>query len=465
MQKLKFVFLLCVFILPLSSAVKIEILDYPETVYTLEKSTVRFKLINDGTQRDTFYIGVWPSSWISLEKYFVTLNAGEEETLRFVVEPPIFAETGNIVFTITAKSTLTDEVVSEDIILNVRRRVGTYISDVVLNQEIVLPKETLFIKSVLVNLDKTRSKHVILRTSIIKDEKQVKVFEDEVLLEASSTKTISTPFEVKNDYEPGLYKVQVYLYDNLGRPIHSKLASFTIKRYSEIDREKKITRSLLETIFTINITNKGNYPQTIIVTETMPKISKYFFYPEKEPNKEEEKENRVVYTWIVEDIKPNESVVIVYSLRFGSAAFVVFLFLLFVTFILSLFHKPLLMKRYSEILDLEDENLVTLHVKNNSLREINNVIVKDIVPPVFVVVKEFDTLKPEVKVTQAGTHLIWKIDKLKPKEDRVLVYKIKPVMHVDGRLKLPKAYFSYKAGKTIISKIVEKIVTFSKRVR
>jgi hypothetical protein len=81
------------------------------------------------------------------------------------------------------------------------------------------------------------------------------------------------------------------------------------------------------------------------------------------------------------------------------------------------------------------------------------------------VVKEFDTLKPEVKVTQTGTTLIWKIDKLRPKEDRVLTYRIKPVMNLEGKVKLPKAYFSYKLGKIVISRVAEKIVFFSKKVK
>ncbi|MEM5799141.1 MAG: hypothetical protein QXZ43_00530 [Candidatus Aenigmatarchaeota archaeon] len=459
--------LILIFLLTLTNvyALKIEFVDHPEIVYTMEKSFVKFRLINDGDKKDTFYISVWPSSWISLEKYFVVLEPGKSEVIQFSVEPPIDANIGNVVFSVSARSTDTGKTTTQDIILNVRRKTGTYISDIKLNQDILSPKDTLLIQPVLVNLDKTQSKQVIVRTKILKNGNQIAMFEEEVLLQPSTAKTLSTPFEITNYYQPGTYIIQVFMYDKLGAPIHSKTSVFIINRYIDFDKDKKIYRSLLETSFSVNITNKGNYPQSFVISETMPKIAKYFFYPEIEPQKQEEKENRIIYTWITGDVEPNKSVVIRYYLRFGNAAFVTFLILLFISFILTLFHKPTLLKKYSEMTNTEKGNLVTLHVRNNSIREIHNVVVKDTVPSVFAVVKEFDTLKPEVKMTQTGTTLIWKIDKLKPKEDRVLTYRIKPVMSVEGKLKLPKAYFSYKSGKIVVSKIADKVVVFSKKVK
>jgi len=443
-------------------AVKIEFVEYPEAIYTMEKSVVKFKIINDGLQKDTFYLSVWPSSWVSLEKYFVTLSPGEEEVLEFTIEPPMNA-VGNTIFFVSARSTDTAQVTREEIILNLKRRTGTYISDIKLNQQVLVPGETLLIQPTLVNLDKTQSKQVVVRIRIMKDDRMIKMFEDELLLQPDTAKTLSIPFEIKNTYEHGICTVQVLMYDKLGTPIHSKTASFEIKKHSEFKREKEIKRSLLETTFVINITNKGNFPQSFIITETMPKVAKYFFYPEIEPSKHEEKENRIIYTWVVNDIKPDQSVEVVYHLRFGKAVVIIFFLALLIMFLLSLFYKPILLKKYSDFVNLEKGNLVTLHVRNNSLRDIHNVVVKDTVPPIFSVVKEFETLKPEIKVTPTGTVLVWKIDKLKPREDRVLTYRIKPVMHVEGKMKLPKAYFSYKSGKIVVNKVAEKIVSMWKK--
>lgn len=463
-SRLKKIFLSLLFLLLISSAhaVKIEFVDYPEVVYTMEKSSVKFKIINDGFQKDTFYLSVWPSNWVSLERYFVTLYPGEEELLQFTVEPPMNAA-GNIIFTVSARSTDTGQAGSGEIILNIKRRTGTYISDIRLNQDKLVPKETLVIQPILVNLDKTQSKQLVVKTRIAKDDRLIKMFEDELLLPPDTEKSLSIPFEIKNTYEYGIYSIQVSLYDKFGAPIHSKTSSFEIKKYSDFYEDRQVKKSLLETTFVINITNKGNYPQSFVVKETMPKMAKYFFYPEMEPTSQEEKENRVLYTWVLNDIKPEQSVVIVYHLRFGKAAFTLFIALLLLSFIISLFYKPTLLKKYSDFVDLEKGNLITLHVRNNSIRDIHNVVVKDTVPPVFTVVKEFETLKPEIKVTPTGTTLVWKIDRIGPREDRILTYRVKPVMHIEGKIRLPKAYFSYKSGKMIISKVAEKIVSLRKK--
>ncbi|MCX8178217.1 MAG: hypothetical protein N3D75_00065 [Candidatus Aenigmarchaeota archaeon] len=465
---MKKLLILVLFLMTISSAaaVVVDFTQVPDTLYTLEKSEVKFTIKNDGTKKDTYYIGIWPTNWVILEKYFVVLNPGESETITFTVEPPIDSNIGNVIFTVSARSTDTGDYGYKDIVLNIRRRTGTYISQLKLNQEILNPGDTVVIQPLVVNLDKTQSKTVILTTKIFNGGKLVHLMEEEVLVQPSSTKTVSFPFEIKNTYPYGNYNIQVFMTDVFGSPIHSKTASFIIRKYDDFRESKTVEYGFLESVFTINITNKGNIPDaSYVVTETMPKISKYFFYPEKNPDSYEEVENRITYNWKIEGIDPDKTVTITYRLRFTNVAIAIFFTLLVISLLLTIFHKPTLMKKYSSVIKPEKETLITLHVKNNSIREIEHIIVKDTIPSVFSIVKEFDTLKPEIKTTQTGTALIWKIDKLKPKEDRVLTYRIKPVVNIEGKPKLPKAHFSYKLGKTVVHKIAEKIILVSKRVK
>ena len=460
------VFILILLAISSVSAVVIDFVQVPETLYTLEKSEIRFTIKNDGNKKDTYYIGIWPTNWVILEKYFVILNPGDSETLKFFVEPPIDTNIGNVIFTVSARSTDTSDYGYKDVVLNIRRRTGTYISQIKLNQEILNPGDTMVIQPLVVNLDKTQSKTIVVVTKIFKDEKLINLLEEEVLIQPSSTKTISFPFEIKNTYEYGNYNIQVFLTDVYGSPIHSKTASFIIRKYDDFRENKKVEYGFLESTFIINVTNKGNIPNaSYIVTETMPKISKYFFYPDKQPDSYQENENSITYNWKIEGVDPERTVTIQYKLRFINVAILTFLTLLLISLIITIFHKPTLMKKYASSIKPDKETLITLHVKNNSIREIENIIVKDTIPSVFSIIKEFDTLKPEIKTTQTGTVLVWKIDKLKPKEDRVLTYRIKSVVNIEGNAKLPKAYFSYKLGKTIVHKIAEKIVLVSKKVK
>ena len=74
----------------------------------------------------------------------------------------------------------------------------------------------------------------------------------------------------------------------------------------------------------------------------------------------------------------------------------------------------------------------------------SNLVVRDFVPAIATVVKKFDTLAPKIKRKAMGTELTWRIKQLKPKEERILTYRIKPVIEFIGKLKLPKAYLIYK---------------------
>jgi hypothetical protein len=84
---------------------------------------------------------------------------------------------------------------------------------------------------------------------------------------------------------------------------------------------------------------------------------------------------------------------------------------------------------------------VILEVRN-PFKDLNNVIVRDFVSPLATVHRKFEHLTPVVKRSDAGTELIWKLGRIKPKEVRILSYKMKPV--VGGELKMPKAYLRYR---------------------
>ncbi|MFH1294712.1 MAG: hypothetical protein ABIH90_02105, partial [Candidatus Aenigmatarchaeota archaeon] len=98
---------------------------------------------------------------------------------------------------------------------------------------------------------------------------------------------------------------------------------------------------------------------------------------------------------------------------------------------------------------------VILEIKN-PIKELDSVIIRDFVSPLARVHKSFEHLKPVSKTSDAGTELIWKIGKMKPREERVLSYRMKPL--VGGELKMPKAYLRFRNNKG------ERIRVFSKHL-
>jgi hypothetical protein len=111
----------------------------------------------------------------------------------------------------------------------------------------------------------------------------------------------------------------------------------------------------------------------------------------------------------------------------------------------KLFYKPTIVKRHSHEgpITRDKEILVSLDVRNRTKHEIRDVEVRDVVPSIARVVERFDTLAPRTKTSEIGTELRWKIDSLKPREERVLTYRIRPVVEVTGSLNLPEAKVRY----------------------
>ena len=97
-----------------------------------------------------------------------------------------------------------------------------------------------------------------------------------------------------------------------------------------------------------------------------------------------------------------------------------------------------------------------LEVRNRTKHEIRDVEVRDFVPSIARVVERFDTLKPRVKSTGSGTELRWSFESLKARDERVLTYRIKPVVDVIGHLHLPNAHVKYSDRKKIKRMIASK---------
>ena len=149
-----------------------------------------------------------------------------------------------------------------------------------------------------------------------------------------------------------------------------------------------------------------------------------------------------------------------------SIDFIVILILgIIITLTYQYITRPLLDKKYSGLLEGEKELKIMLSVRNQGRRTIKNVIVKDTIPPLARVIKEFDTLTPEIKIKSSGTELIWKLEKIRPREERLLTYKIKPLIDVIGKLKLPKSYFTYDSRLGRKRKVVSKSISITGKIK
>ena len=107
-----------------STVMSLEII-VPETsiaIYADESNELDIPIKNDGNITDTFYFSIWPTEWVSIDKYWVNLNVGETGQISFIVKPPIDVNEGTVKFTITVTSSTTKETFSEDIYLDIKQK-------------------------------------------------------------------------------------------------------------------------------------------------------------------------------------------------------------------------------------------------------------------------------------------------------------------------------------------------------
>jgi hypothetical protein len=215
---------------------------------------------------------------------------------------------------------------------------------------------------------------------------------------------------------------------------------------------------LVQTI-EITVKNEGNVPTgSLYISEAIPTFMKVFFFPKKEPMMEEPKDNRIIYTWAVPSLNPGESYTITYEISTWNAVLIAVVLVVIIAYAFVSIFSVSIEKKHKAIGPITKEREITimLEVKNRSRNEIRDVIVRDFVPGIATVIEKFDTLRPTLRKIANGTELVWKINSLAPGDERILTYRIKPIVDIVGTLKLPKAYLKFMDKKKEIKKILSK---------
>ena len=183
-----------------------------------------------------------------------------------------------------------------------------------------------------------------------------------------------------------------------------------------------------------------------------------FFYPKTEPEEIERKENRVVYKWIVPPLSPGEEYRIIYEVSVWNVVLVFSILIVILVYLFTQIFKVDIKKSYRarKPLTKESEVCVTLEVKNRGRKEIKNVVVVDYVPSIMKVVEKFETLRPMIRKIRGGTQLVWKLGTLSPGDERIITYRVKPIVDILGTIRLPKAYIKYSGKKGEVKKVLSK---------
>jgi len=438
------------------------------SINNTEIGSVDLIVSNNQNFADTFSLSVWPSTmWAgitpNLDSYNVRIGANSNVTVKLYFSVAADADTTITNFLVTAKSVLFENVSSSKSV-NVRtlRKTSVYISDVFVDSYVLDPEDCMNIRADVTNLGLSTESYKI-STVITKDADTVHRFDDDLLIvEGKSIGSAAHSYCVDKYMAWGKYTLSTTLKTTLNKLMDTRSVNFDIKEKSDLVYEKAVSYTPFAQIKTITVKNEGNRVESdFYVTETVSDFVSKLFYAVTAPTSTESADGRVSYSWKIAQLNPGAETSVTYEIRFVSIWFSGLVIAVVVYLAFTYVYTPRISKSYSMSGPLKrgKEISVLIELKNSTLYEIRNIVVRDYVPPLASLVEKFDTMRPEAKKSDAGTDLLWRIKSLRPFEERVLTYRIRTNVDVIGSIRLPRTVMEYvnqkKQARMASSKAVE----------
>jgi hypothetical protein len=198
----------------------------------------------------------------------------------------------------------------------------------------------------------------------------------------------------------------------------------------------------------VSIINDGNVIEDDYVLQQKTPLDPMTGMMTKPGDNCRDQDGVMVCNYLVGEIKPGATAQVTYTLSYWPA-FNGYIILTVIVISLVLFSflratTPRIFKRHSR---RGDSHNISIHVTNPFFHRLNDVVVRDWVSPLAQVLhEEIESTKPVMrKMDEGGTELIWKLGEMKPREERILQYRVRPLAH--GSLKMPGAHLKFTTGK------------------
>jgi len=426
-------------------------------------------ITNNQQKVDTFTLSIFPPSWLgttttlSTDRVTLAPGASQDVTITFGASDCV-QEFSNL-FSVTARS-LSDNTLQNSATLKLTtvRMYQVCISSAKFDMDSVRPGDTLTLTVSIENPASSESLPVSLTVNVKNSAGNVlQTFSDSIdTIQGTSTVDKSYHYTFGNFSQPGNYVFDIELFDSTGKTINSQQKMIQLKSVNQTSQTKDISYGMLLQTVTITVKNDGNLPvNNIFVHETIPNFMKLFFYPKDTPASESTNADTTTYSWLIPTILPGEQKTITYQIAVWNAVLVIIGIVVLVLVIFRTVFTVRIVKSYKKFATVAGakEIQIQLEIRNRSRHVHKDVIVRDLIPSTAVVIDRFDTMRPSIRKLPGGTELVWKFETLRPHEERVITYRIKPSMEIVGEILLPTSSVRYidrnKQVRRSVSKSVE----------
>jgi len=262
------------------------------------------------------------------------------------------------------------------------------------------------------------------------------------------TSTASGEREIKSTAKSVLSGTYTAAFEIAGAESDSK-STVTIQPVRHVMQAVQENEGWFEKHVIVSVTNDGNYIERNYAVTQELKADPMTGLMTKPADNCVQQEGGMACTYIITEIRPGATSYVTYTVSYWPALYG-YLLLVILTIGLVIYSflrvtTPQIAKRYSP--KGAKKHNISIHLKNPFFHTLGEVVVKDTVSPLAQVLHdEIESTRPVVIKNEDGsTGLIWKLGEMKPREERILQYKVRSL--AKGALRLPGAQIKFITGK------------------
>jgi hypothetical protein len=398
-----------------------------ESEYLANRITKLTVIVNNYGPEDWFSVSVFgfPNEWISPSTPSIKVPFNGQGELSVDVHPSKDAAPTLYNYVVTMTRASDGEYVQKEFLIAVKQIYSSIIKDLKLS--CFTCGNSIDVTGTVENVG-TQPLDLTLEVSLLNDKRTIDIGTLDILKERGFTETFSL-----KDFSAGTYTISARLLSG-DREIYSDSKDFNVMTIENVVYDKGGSVTPFGSFITITAVNDGNI-ETIAQMKSKVSRGWWSIFSGPEPNSITGNE----FVWTA-DLNPGESAEVKYSEIYWPTYFMI-IFIAIIGAVLYFQLTALTIEKSivgKNTIRRGKEIHISLFIKNRK-REIDNVIVRDIIPAGLSIIGTFETIKPVIRKITGGTELVWRIGKLKPHEERVINYKVKSLVEKMGKVHLPSA--------------------------
>ncbi len=419
-----------------------QVSGFPASIYPVDRSTnskepgeFRVQVENNLTQNQTFRVSISSrqSSWFYSEGT-KEIQRGEKENFTITVTPPENSIQQNYGFDVfvrasgTAKSRKLHDYISID------REFDLNIRSVSLNRTDYMPGETVEVTTSIYNTAAQSLRDYRVEARLMGEKSTRDGRKLRMSLDSGDNVRFQFQLNIPEDTGPGEKELVVEVFQE-NKTVESFSRTIEVGSERRIQRSESVKNKIFIYTKQIRAENQGNVRTNITLNETIPSYLKPIVAFDEKPDREIQVDGDTMYIWSFQP-SPGEDAIISYTFNYWIPGVALVMLIIGLTGLKALQRTAL----FSKSVKVDEDGVkIFLGVENISNRTLKDVEVKDFIPDIASVEREFSMAKPVVRKTNNGTRLSWEIEELEPGDQRVFEYRIKPMVEVEGGITLPKA--------------------------